>query len=137
MDQRLSLVTLIVDDVERSRAFYVDGLGWDPEVAVDGEVLMLRVGERLALSLWDRGHAEAEIGTVSRDGSAPVTLAHNVASEAEVDAVIAAARSAGARILAEPQRREWGGYSGYFTDPDGFRWEVAHNPGPFGQSLLP
>jgi catechol 2,3-dioxygenase-like lactoylglutathione lyase family enzyme len=136
VDQRVSLITLIVADVAASRRFYADGLGWTPEVDVAGEVLMIRVGERLLLSLWDRAHAEAEIGAVAAGGTPPVTLAHNVRERAEADAVLALARAAGAP--AEPATwREWGGYSGYFADPDGFRWEVAVNPTPLGESLLP
>jgi catechol 2,3-dioxygenase-like lactoylglutathione lyase family enzyme len=137
MEQRISFITLVVEDVEASRRFYVDGLGWQPELHVAGEVLMLRMGDRLILSLWDRMAAEHEIGPVTTDGTPPVTLAHNLADEAGVDAVLAEARAAGARIAAEAQRREWGGYSGYFADPDGYRWEVAYNPGPIGESVLP
>ncbi|MER7796879.1 VOC family protein [Microbacterium sp. NPDC096154] len=137
MEQRISFVTLVVENVEASTAFYVDGLGWEPELHVAGEVLMLRMGEKLILSLWDRTAAEHEIGPVTSGGTPPLTLAHNVADEEAVDAAIAEARAAGATIVAEPQRREWGGYSGYFADPDGYRWEVAHNPGPVGQSVLP
>ncbi|MDN3310569.1 VOC family protein [Microbacterium oryzae] len=136
MDQRVSLITLIVDDVAASRRFYADGLGWAPEVDVPGEVLMVRVGQRLLLSLWDHAHAEVEIGPVAAGGTPPVTLAHNVREPAEVDAVLALARAAGARTE-PPSWREWGGYSGYFVDPDGFRWEVAVNPSPLGESLLP
>jgi catechol 2,3-dioxygenase-like lactoylglutathione lyase family enzyme len=137
MEQRISFITLVVEDVEASRRFYVDGLGWQPELHVAGEVLMLRMGDRLILSLWDRMAAEHEIGPVTTGGTPPVTLAHNLADEAGVDAVLAEARAAGARIAAEAQRREWGGYSGYFADPDGYRWEVAYNPGPIGESVLP
>ncbi|MEL5991982.1 VOC family protein [Microbacterium phosphatis] len=137
MDQRLSFLTLVVADVEASSRFYVDGLGWTPELHVAGEVLMLRIGERLILSLWARDAAEHEIGPVMSGGTPPVTLAHNLATEAEVDAVIAEAREAGAEIVAEPRAREWGGYSGYFADPDGYRWEIACNPGPIGESVLP
>lgn len=137
MDQRISFITLIVEDVEASRRFYVDGLGWDPELHVAGEVLMLRMGERLILSLWDRMAAEHEIGPVTTGGTPPVTLAHNLSTAGGVDAVMSEARAAGATIVAEPQRREWGGYSGYFADPDGYRWEIAHNPGPIGESVLP
>lgn len=137
MDQRLSLVTLVVDDVAVSHRFYLDGLGWRAEFEAPGEVLMIRVGERLLLSLWDRAHAEAEIGPVARDGVPPLTLAHNVAEPAEVDAVLERARSAGAAVVAAAQWRDWGGYSGYFADPDGFRWEIAVNPSPLGESLLP
>ncbi|WP_456285467.1 VOC family protein [Microbacterium sp. JZ70] len=137
MDQRISLITLVVDDVAAARRFYIDGLGWCAEFEAPGEVLMIRVGERLLLSLWDRAHAEEEIGAVTRGGTPPVTLAHNVAEPAQVDAVLAQARTAGATAVVAAQQREWGGYSGYFADPDGFRWEVAVNPSPQGESLLP
>ncbi|WP_147917577.1 VOC family protein [Ruania zhangjianzhongii] len=136
MDQRLSLITLVVDDLSRTRAFYLDGLGWTADVDVPGEVLMIRIGQRLLLSLWQRDHAEAEIGPVTRDGTPPITLAHNLATPDEVDTVLVEARAAGGAAEAATQR-EWGGYSGYFTDPDGFRWEIAVNPTPLGESLLP
>ena len=137
MDQRISFVTLAVADVERSRAFYVDGLGWSPEVLVPGEVLMIRAGERLVLSLWSEAGFEAEVGPVRRgEGVVPVTLAHNVATAAEVDEVLALAGSLGAEVSAG-REREWGGYTGYFADPDGFRWEIATNPGEIGQLVLP
>ncbi|TNC46807.1 VOC family protein [Mumia zhuanghuii] len=137
MDQRLSFITLAVADVSRSRAFFVDGLGWQESLYVPEEVLMLRVGERLVLSLWDREAFEAEVGALSDGtGVAPITLAHNVASPAEVDEVLEEAAAAGAMIRNRGTKREWGGYSGYFTDPDGFAWEIAFNPGPIGQDLL-
>ena len=134
----MSFVTLAVGDVERSRAFYVEGLGWTPELYVPGEVLMFAVGERLVLSLWDRRAFEAEVGApaMSGVGVVPMTLAHNVATPAQVDEVLEVARGAGAEIRG-PLTREWGGYSGYLTDPDGFRWEVAWNPGPVGQRVVP
>lgn len=136
MDQRLSFVTLPVADRARSRAFYVDGLGWEP--LFDGiDVLMFRVGERLVLSLWDEAGFEAEVGPVRRgEGHPPVTLAHNVATEAEVDVVVGRAREAGGEVR-EPRHREWGGYSGYVFDPDGVPWEVAVNPGVDFGFLLP
>jgi catechol 2,3-dioxygenase-like lactoylglutathione lyase family enzyme len=137
MEQRISFVTLAVGDLEATRRFYVDGLGWTPEVEVPGEVLMFRAGERLVLSLWAEAGFEAEVGPVRRgEGIVPVTLAHNVATEREVDEVLATARGAGAEVTG-PQERDWGGYTGYFADPDGFRWEVAYNPGPIGQVVLP
>ena len=137
MDQRISFVTLAVADVERSRAFYVDGLGWTPEVLVPGEVLMIRAGERLVLSLWAETGFEAEVGPVRRGaGVAPFTLSQNLATEAEVDEVLALAASLGAETVTGA-RREWGGYSGYFADPDGFRWEIAVNPQEIGQMVLP
>lgn len=138
MDPRISVVTLAVRDLTASRRFYLDGLGWTAVVDVPGEVVMVQVGEHVVLSLWDEAAFEAEVGPVARgDGVPPLTLAHNVATVAEVDAVLAAARAAGASPVGEGAPREWGGYSGYFADPDGFRWEVAHNPGPVGRLLLP
>lgn len=138
MDQRISFVTLAVRDLEASRAFYVDGLGWEAALHVDGDVLMIQVGEHVVLSLWVEEHFEAEVGEVRRGpGVAPITIAHNVATPAEVDAVLATARAAGADPVDAAQEREWGGYTGYFGDPDGYRWEVATNPGPIGQVVLP
>ena len=138
MDPRISVVTLAVRDLAASRRFYLDGLGWSAVVDVPGEVVMVQVGEHVVLSLWDEAAFVAEVGPVARgDGVPPVTLAHNVATVEAVDAVLAAARAAGASLVGEGEHREWGGYSGYFADPDGFRWEVAHNPGPVGRLLLP
>lgn len=138
MDQRLSFITLAVDDLDAARRFYVDGLGWRPDLDVPGEVLMFRVAERVVLSLWSATGFEAEVGPIRRgDGIVPITLAHNVSSPSEVDAVLAAAGAAGARHVRAGEHRDWGGYSGYFADPSGFRWEVAFNPGPIGQSVIP
>lgn len=138
MEQRISFVTLGVRDLAASRTFYVDGLGWVPELEVEGEVLMFRAGPLLVLSLWDRAHFAAEVGALADTvGILPITLAHNVAGAGEVDAVLADARAAGAPSVSEAVHRDWGGYTGYFADPDGFRWEVAHNPGPIGQLVLP
>ena len=138
MDQRISFLTLAVRDLEASRQFYVDGLGWTPDLEVEGDVVMIMVGERLVLSLWDREHFQAEVGVIAdRDGVPPFTIAHNVATEAEVDEVLATARAAGADPVHDAVRRDWGGYTGYFADPDGYRWEIATNPGPIGQKVLP
>ena len=138
MEQRISFVTLAVHDLDATHRFYVDGLGWTPEMWVPGEVVMFRAGPLLVLSLWDARAFEAEVGGApGRDGVPPVTLAHNVASREEVDAVLATARAAGAATVVSGQDREWGGYTGYFADPDGFRWEIAWNPGPIGRLVLP
>lgn len=138
MEQRVSFITLAVGDLDASRRFYLDGLGWTAELDVPGEVLMIRAGEHLVLSLWNRDEFEAEVGAISAGpGVAPFTLAHNVATRAEVDEVLDTARAAGARPVQEGESREWGGYTGYFGDPDGFRWEVAWNPGPIGLLVLP
>ena len=136
MDPRISLVTLVVADLAASRRFYLDGLGWTPELDAPGEVLMFRVGEKLLLSLWDHQHATAEIGPVTLGGRPPITLAHNLATAEAVDAVLDDARRAGATLVEPAAQRDWGGYSGYFADPDGFRWEIAVNPTPLGESLL-
>jgi predicted lactoylglutathione lyase len=138
VDQRISFITLAVRDVEASRRFYVDGLGWAPDLDVEGDVCMIMVGERVVLSLWDRDHFQAEVGAIAEgEGVPPFTISHNVATEAEVDQVLAQARAAGADPVHEPEQREWGGYTGYFADPDGYRWEIATNPGPIGQKVLP
>ena len=126
-EQRISLITLAVGDVARSRVFYVDGLGWKPMFEND-EVLML--------SLWSIEGFSAEVGHAPTKGIAPLTLAHNCRTEAEVDSVLELAASIGAET-SPAIRREWGGYSGYFADPDGFRWEIAMNPGPTGDYVLP
>ncbi|HKY40113.1 MAG TPA: VOC family protein [Polyangiaceae bacterium] len=136
MDPRLNFVTLVVADLGRARRFYLDGLGWTAALDVDGEVVMFHVGEKLVLSLWAESEARAEIGEVARGGTLPFTLAHNVASLEEVDAVLETARRAGATVH-DAAQRDWGGYSGYFADPDGFRWEVAYNPHPIGGVTLP
>jgi len=138
MDQRISFVTLAVRDLDATRRFYVDGLGWAPAMFVAGEVLMFRAGEHLVLSLWAEQSFEAEVGPIARGvGVMPLTLAHNVATREEVDEVLATARAAGADPVSDAQDRDWGGYTGYFGDPDGFRWEVAWNPGEIGQLVLP
>lgn len=137
MDQRVSFITLAVADLDRTRAFYVRGLGWRPELDVPGEVLMIRVGDKLVLSLWSEDGFEAEVGPIRRgEGVVPITLAHNVATETEVDEILAQAASLGAETT-PAERRDWGGYTGYFADPDGFRWEIAVNPGEIGQLVLP
>lgn len=138
MDQRVSFITLVVSDLDATRRFYVDGLGWEAEVDVPGEVLMFRVAEKLVLSLWVESGFVAEVGHApTRGGVPPVTLSHNLATTQGVDTVLEQARAAGASEIGEASTREWGGYSGYFADPDGFRWEVAHNPQEIGQSVLP
>ncbi|MFG1927559.1 VOC family protein [Cryptosporangium sp. NPDC048952] len=130
MEQKLNVLTLGVRDLDASRRFFVDGLGWKPHLDVPGEVIFLQVGHGFLLSLWDREAMAAEVGEFHRGGDAlPITLAHNVDSDEEVTAVLDRATAAGGSILVPATRRDWGGVSGYFADPDGFRWEVAHNPG--------
>lgn len=135
MEQRVSFITLAVADLARTRDFYVDGLGWEPIFAGD-DVLMFPVADRLILSLWSVEGFTSEIGEAPASGIAPLTLAHNLATPAEVDAVLAEAAALGAAV-SPARQREWGGYSGYFADPDGFRWEIAVNPGETGAYVLP
>jgi len=138
VDQRISFVTLAVRDLEASRGFYLDGLGWQAALDVPGEVVMIQVGPTLVLSLWNARQFEAEVGPVrAGPGVPPFTLAHNVATREAVDAALASAAAAGADPVHAATERDWGGYTGYFADPDGFRWEVAWNPGPIGRLVLP
>jgi predicted lactoylglutathione lyase len=117
MDQRISFVTLAVADVALSEQFYCGGLGWTPQMYVEGEVLMIRVGAHVVLSLWDRAAFEAEVGPIAggaagASGVPPVTLAHNVRTREEVDAILRRARELGAGPVTAGQEREWGGYTG-------------------------
>lgn len=141
----MSLVTLAVADLERTRRFYLDGLRWTAEVFVPDEVLMLKVAEHVLLSFWVESCFESEVGPLRRGpGVSPITLAHNVRTAAEVDDVLVLAASCGAEPVSPGEKRDWGGYteysedgtptswvngySGYFADPDGYRWEIAYNP---------
>jgi catechol 2,3-dioxygenase-like lactoylglutathione lyase family enzyme len=135
MDRRVSFITLAVADVERSRAFYRDGLGWEP-ILDSGDVLMFAVADKVVLSLWDVRAFADEVGYDPVLGRAPITLAHNMPTPAGVDEVLDAVRGAGAADVSPAVQRDWGGYSGYFADPDGYRWEVAHNPTPLGEYVL-
>jgi len=128
MQPRVDLISLGVRRVRASRSFYVDGLGWPVHREVPGEVLFVQVNHGLLLSLWDARQMQAEAATDSPTGVPCITLSHNLGSAAEVDRVMADAESAGAVIVAAPQTQPWGGYTGYFADPDGYRWEVAFNP---------
>ena len=128
MQPRVDFISLGVRSVPASRAFYVEGLGWPVHKEVAGDVVFIQVNHGLVLSLWDAGQMQAEAG-VGAPGQVPcITLSHNLAGADEVDRVMAEAAAAGAAIIAEPVTQPWGGYSGYFADPDGFRWEVAYNP---------
>ena len=126
MEQRVSLITLGVADVQRARAFY-ERLGWTTRAASDDDVVFFQAGG-LVLALWGRQELAADSGVRDTRGWGGVTLAHNVASPAEVDARLAEAKAAGATIPRPGADTFWGGYSGVFVDPDGHPWEVAHNP---------
>ena len=129
MQQRISVVTLGVADLERSRAFYETGLGWQPARQSQGDVVFYQAGG-LVLALYPR-HLLAEdacVPDVNRDGFRGMTLAHNVRSREEVQQVLETATGAGGAITKPAQEVFWGGYAGYFADPDGHLWEVCHNP---------
>jgi catechol 2,3-dioxygenase-like lactoylglutathione lyase family enzyme len=127
MEQRVSLVTLGVADLAASRHFY-EALGWSSSSDPDQGVVFFQAGS-MVLGLWSREDLAKDSGLEDTGGWGGITLAHNVRSPAEVDAVIAEARAAGATIAREGATTFWGGYSGAFLDPDGHAWEVAHNPG--------
>jgi predicted lactoylglutathione lyase len=126
MEQRLSLVTLGVSDLGRSRAFY-EALGWTTGAEPSDDVVFFQSGGMI-VALWGRDQLAADSGVTDSGGWGGVTLAHNVRSPQEVDAVIAEAEAAGATIARPGAATFWGGYSGVFIDPDGHPWEVAHNP---------
>jgi catechol 2,3-dioxygenase-like lactoylglutathione lyase family enzyme len=125
---RISIVTLGVDDVARSKAFY-EALGWVVAGTVGDEICWFRTADSY-LGLFDRESLARDAGLRSEPTAefGGITLAINVESEAAVDAAFEAAQAAGARILKPAEGTDWGGYSGYFADPDGHPWEVAHNP---------
>jgi uncharacterized protein len=126
MDQRLSLITLGISDLDRARKFY-EALGWKTGAAPDDDVVFFQAGGMI-VALWDRAKLAEDSAVKEGSGWGGVTLAYNTRSQQEVDDVIEEARAAGATIGREPGETFWGGYSGVFIDPDGYPWEVAHNP---------
>ena len=134
MKPRISLITLGVDDLERSVTFYRDGLGLPTEGIAgkefeSGAVAFFELEGGLRLALWPRTSLARDAGlALGAPGAAAFALAHNVACAAEVDAVMSQAEFAGATILKAAEDTFWGGYAGYFQDPDGHLWEVAWNP---------
>jgi catechol 2,3-dioxygenase-like lactoylglutathione lyase family enzyme len=134
MTPRITLITLGVDDLERSLVFYRDGLGLAMpgivgETFEHGAVVFIDLQPGLKLALWPRGSLAHDAGLPRSQRGAPAfSLAHNVASQQEVDAVMAEAAKAGAVITKPADATFWGGYAGYFQDPDGHLWEVAWNP---------
>jgi predicted lactoylglutathione lyase len=127
MEQRVSLITLGVADVQRARSFY-EQLGWRGQEVE--ETVFFQAGGQ-AVVLWGRDKVAADAG-IEDDGTSTfggIVLAHNVASREEVDGIVTAAASAGAAVTKVPSETFYGGYAGFFRDPDGHVWEVAHNPG--------
>lgn len=129
MDPWISLITLGVRDLPRSRHFYQDGLGWPLSAASTEDVAFFHTGG-VVLALYKRELLAADANLLPEgSGFAGIALAHNVASRELVDAALAAAQIAGGTLLKPATQAEWGGYGGYFADPDGFPWEIAWNPG--------
>lgn len=127
MEQRLSLITLGVADLDRAREFY-EQLGWHGQQVE--ETVFFQAGT-IGVVLWGRDKLAEDSGVddAGADGFGGIALAHNVRSEAEVDTVVTAAADAGARVTRKPRETFYGGYAGCFTDPDGHVWEIAYNPG--------
>jgi catechol 2,3-dioxygenase-like lactoylglutathione lyase family enzyme len=127
MEQRVSLITLGVADLKRSREFY-ERLGWRRSMAKAEGVVFFQVGG-MGLALYPQ-HELAKDANIAPDGHGfpGISLAYNARNRAEVDSVLEDAEAAGAKLLKPAQEAFWGGYSGYFSDPDGFLWEVAWNP---------
>jgi hypothetical protein len=127
VQQSISLVTLGVSDYARAKAFY-EAIGWSPAMEVEDTAFFQANG--VVLVLWGRDKLAADMG-IADDGArwGGVALAHNVASDDEVDRIIEEARANGAEITREPSPTFYGGYAAGFRDPDGHVWEVAHNPG--------
>lgn len=134
MKPRVTLITLGVDDLERSLRFYREGLGLATKGIVgteheNGAVVFIELQEGLDLALWPRKSIAADTGlALSPASPTEMTLAQNVRSETEVDALMKEAEKAGARVVKRPEKTFYGGYAGYFQDPDGHLWEVAYNP---------
>lgn len=134
MKPRISLLTLGVDDLERSLRFYRDGLGLETPGIMGqefehGSVAFFELQSGLTLALWPRKSLASDSGLQQTPpSSTDFSIAHNVNSRTEVDDVMAEAERAGARVVKPAQETFWGGYAGYFTDPDGHLWEVAWNP---------
>ncbi|MGQ0560404.1 MAG: VOC family protein [Gemmatimonadota bacterium] len=134
MKARISLVTLCVDDLERAVRFYRDGLGFATKGIVgtefeNGAVAFFELEGGLKLALWPRASLAHDSGLPTTPPSpTDLSIGHNVGSQADVDATIAQAEVAGAKVVKEPGPTFWGGYAGYFLDPDNHLWEIAYNP---------
>jgi predicted lactoylglutathione lyase len=126
MRQRVSLITLGVRDLARARRFY-EALGWESGASPADDVVFFQAGD-MVFALWGRDQLAEDSAVEDAGGWGGVTLALNLGSPEEVDAVIEEARAAGATIGREPDETFWGGYSGLFVDPEGHPWEIAHNP---------
>lgn len=138
-EQRMTMLTLGVTDLGRARRFY-ESLGWRASGASQGDVVFFQTGGS-AIALYRQENLSADLGLEAAPRPGGVTLAYNTRSRAEVDALMAEAEAAGARVLKPPHEMAWGGYVGYFADPDGHAWEIAYVesflPGADGSIVLP
>lgn len=134
MKPRISVLTIAVDDLERALSFYRDGLGLPTEGIIGkefeyGAVAFFQLQPGLRLAVWPRLSLAQDSGVPKAPPSpTEFSIGHNVTTEREVDAVMALAAEAGARVVKKAQKTFWGGYAGYFQDPDGHLWEVVYNP---------
>jgi len=134
MKPRVTVITIGVNDLEKSLQFYFEGLGFWSEGIIGkefeyGAVAFIQLQEGLRLALWLRESISHDTGlTIGPPSATEMTLGHNVSSKSEVDEVMALAKNAGANITKPAHDTFWGGYSGYFQDPDGHLWEVVWNP---------
>jgi len=129
MDPKINVVTLGVRDLERATAFYRDGLGW-PKVGDDEGVSFFQLNGGTVLALWGYNDLAEDAGLPANgSGFCGISLAQNLAGKQEVDAALSMAQAAGGRILKPGHDMFWGGYTGYFADPEGYAWEIAWNPG--------
>jgi uncharacterized protein len=131
MDQRTHFVTLATPDLDASRAFYRDGLGWEPLIDVPGEIVFFQTAPGLVLGFFEEEKFRQDIdNAVPATSTTGVTLAHNVDGPDAVDDIMNAAVQAGARVVKPPQPVPvFNGYHGHFADPNGVIWEICHNPG--------
>lgn len=129
MDQRLSLITLGVSDVEAAAAFYRDGLGWTSGGGQEGVIAFFQLNGFIFGLFGAQALADEAAGGAQGSGFGGIALAYNAPSKEAVDALLAEAVKAGGTLVKPAEEVFWGGYSGYFADPDGHRWEVAFNPG--------
>ncbi len=128
MEQRLSIVTLGVADVAAARRFY-ERLGWNAYSVGDDQIAFFQAGS-IVFSLYSLKEMARDLGLAGNSGGcSSVALAYNVRHKEDVDTVLAEAEQAGARLLKPAEEKFWGGYAGYFADPEGYAWEVAWNPG--------
>jgi uncharacterized protein len=128
MEPRLNIVTLGVRDLDKAVQFYRDGLGWPMSSVSVGDFAIFRLSTGTALALYPRKLLAEDANVKDPGGFGGITLAQNVSTQEEVDSILLQAATSGGTILKSARKAEWGGYSGYFADPDGHPWEVAWNP---------